>query len=144
MQSRLWWTGHSCLETYFFIRVHRGGKSCLKTPLWCLIWRRTRSLSVDSEIARREPTWNDNSRNKIPQSLFYRQSISKYCKFWLCPITLQKLKRADVLERLSSTMTPLYHRMTRCPPQAAWSVLLMAGPGERAEALAGLRKLFAS
>lgn len=66
------------------------------------------------------------------------RSILKYCKFWLCPITLQNLNRADVLKWLSNMMTPLYHRITRCPLQAAQGLLLSAGPEERAEYLAWL------
>lgn len=46
--------GLFCLKTYFLGRVHRGGKRCLKTPLWVLSWRYTGFFLADLKTAQRD------------------------------------------------------------------------------------------
>lgn len=107
--------GLSCLKTYLLGRAHRGGKRCLKTRLWALSWRYTGFFLADLKAAKRGPTWNYTTGIKLSRDNSADRSISKYCKFWLCPITLQKLKRADVLKWLKQhddSSTPQDHQMS--------------------------------
>lgn len=60
-------------------------------------------------------TWNYTTGIKFSRDYSADRSISKYCKFWLCPITLQKLKRADVLKWLKQhddSPAPQDHQMS--------------------------------
>lgn len=72
-------------------------------------------LSGWFENSKESPTWNYTTGIKFSRDYSADRSISKYCKFWLYPITLQKLKRADVLKWLKQhddSPTPQDHQMS--------------------------------
>lgn len=108
-------TGLSCMETYFLGRVHRGGKSYFKTPLWCLIWRCTGSFLVDLAIAKREPTWNYTSRNKILQGLFCWQICFEILQILAVSHNSPKAKKnrcPEVAKQHDDSSIPQDHQMS--------------------------------